>query len=1149
MKKMLTIGSPGPHAVKKALLVMKLTFLLMFVAILQVSAKVNGQEKVSLKLNQVEISKALNSIEKQGVYRFLYNSRLSNIRNRVNIDAKNLDIKDLLKNMFQGTDLAFKMLDNNLIVVISNALAFQDIKITGKITNEAGEGLSGVTVTVKGTSIGTSTDNNGNFTLTVPQDGSLVISSIGYQSQTVAVSNRSVINLKLVTANKVMDEVVVIGYGAASKRDLTGSIVKIEGKEVADKPNTNPIASLQSKVAGLSVVNNGTPGAAPDIRIRGTVSLGSVHPLYVVDGIFNDNIDYINPNDIESIEILKDPSSLAIFGVKGATGVIAITTKKAKAGQTIINFNSTYGFKTLVDKIKMVNASQFSTLFAEENANNSVATPDYSWLTANTDWIDAVTRTGHFNTDNLSISTSTEKNKFNAGLGYQYDEGIVKHEQLKKILASFADELKLNKAIKVGFTMNAARTNHPYDVTGSGSDVLNNARKVMPQISAGTMPFKVQNPYGAPGDSITQNLYSQTDAALQNSGVQNPLIQLNNEWNTRSNIEYRMVGSIYAEINFLKYFTARATVYGDYSEVSNRSYTPLYYAYTYDPLNKVNVVNAVNQSTQVTDVDNTYHKAQQDYILNFKKNFGDHNLTLTGGFTTYYFGDFNRQAQIKQSLTGSPIPNDPRFWYINNGFVNDQTLLSGDLSTGGGNSQHEYTTVSYLGRALYNYKQKYFLNASWRNDGSSQIPTQNRHQQFWAVGAAWDLSKEDFMSHQNIFDYLKLKGSVGVLGNQSAVDGNGNDLNYPFYPTLQQGVNAVFGTINYSAAKPAYQPNPDLKWETVSAQEIGVELNALQNRLHFEFNYYNKQTNNLMTYVSRPTTGLPDELINGGSLRNWGEEFSATWNQQITKDLSINIGGNITFLQNKVISLSKDLPTGYLDVVSQNNGEAISETKPGMPIGFFKGMVVAGVFQSYADILKSPSQSSLGTSLPGDLKYKDVNGDGVIDASDRTKIGNPSPKFSYGSSITINYKGLNLSADVGGVYGNQVYRTWGALESPFQRVNYASFELGRWHGAGTSNWVPRLSQGDRINYVGSTYSIENGSYFRIRNLQLGYNLPNRLITGVRNLRVFVNVQNLKTWKNNSGYTAEYGGNATSFGYDNGGGAIPRVTTMGLNVTF
>ena len=454
-----------------------------------------------------------------------------------------------------------------------------------------------------------------------------------------------------------------------------------------------------------------------------------------------------------------------------------------------------------------------------------------------------------------------------------------------------------------------------------------------------------------------------------------------------------------------------------------------------------------------------------------------------------------------------------------------------------------------MARALYNYQEKYFFTASFRDDASSRLRPENQHQQFWAVGAAWDVSREDFMKSQNIFDFLKIKGSVGVLGNQSAYDNNG-PLNYPTYPGLNTGVNAVFGNLTYSAATPAYIANPKLKWETVSAQEIGVELNALNNRLHFEANYFNKQTNNLMTYVSRAALGVPDELINGGSLKNWGEEFSASWNQVFNKDMSLNISGNITFLKNKVISLSSDLPTGVLDVTSQNNGEAISETKPGMPIGYFKGYIVKGVFQSYADILKSPSQASLGNAArPGDLKYQDVNGDGVINASDRTYIGNPTPKFTYGSSITFNFYGFNLSVDVGGVYGNQVYRTWGALESPFQRVNYAAFELGRWHGAGTSNWVPLVSQGDRGNYVGSTYSIENGSYFRIRNLQLGYNIPRNLVAGIKNLRVFANVQNLKTFKNNSGYTAEFGGTATSFGYDYGGGAIPVVSTLGLNVTF
>lgn len=347
-------------------------------------------------------------------------------------------VTEVLDQLLQNTGITYKILNNKLVVLKEvsdqvNLDDFKDVRVTGRVTSaEAGDGLAGVSVSVKGSTLGTTTDASGNFGITVPDNATLVFSYVGYDSKEVAVGGRTVINVTLALSTKVQEQVVVIGYGTASKRDLTGSIVKISGKEVADKPNSNPVSSLQSKVPGLYVVNNGTPGAEPDIRIRGTVSIGQVHPLYVVDGILQDNIDYVNPNDIESIEVLKDPSSLAIFGVRGATGVIAITTKRAKAGTLVINLNTSYGTKTLVDKIKMADANLFNTLFAEENANNGVPTPDYSALTANTDWIDEVTRNGKFSNTSLSISTSSDKNRFILGLGYIYDEGIIIHERLEK---------------------------------------------------------------------------------------------------------------------------------------------------------------------------------------------------------------------------------------------------------------------------------------------------------------------------------------------------------------------------------------------------------------------------------------------------------------------------------------------------------------------------------------------------------------------------------------------------------------------------------------------------------------------------------------------------------------------------------------------
>jgi outer membrane receptor protein involved in Fe transport len=376
-------------------------------------------------------------------------------------------------------------------------------------------------------------------------------------------------------------------------------------------------------------------------------------------------------------------------------------------------------------------------------------------------------------------------------------------------------------------------------------------------------------------------------------------------------------------------------------------------------------------------------------------------------------------------------------------------------------------------------------------------------------------------------------------------------LDYPFYPNLQSGSNAVFGTNVYTAADPEYIPNPNLKWETVEAQEIGVEAVAFQNRLNFEANYFRKTTKDLMTYIDRAALGLKNKLVNGGSLRNSGVELSAAWQQTFTDKLSLNASGNITFLKNEVLELSDELPTGWLIRAFQTNGTAESRTTAGHPIGSFWGYIVEGLYQSNADIEKSPDASLVGAYRPGNFKFKDVNGDGVISTDDRTFIGNPTPDFTYGTSINLTYSGFNLGVDMVGVYGNEIFRTWGSLESPFQRVNYAGDKVGAWNGPGTSNWVPLVSQGDRFNYNGSTYNIEDGSYFRIRNIQLGYGLPTSLVTRayLKAARVYVNVQNLKTFKNNYGYTAEFGGDATAFGYDNAGGAIPVVTTVGLNVTF
>ncbi|WP_018614411.1 SusC/RagA family TonB-linked outer membrane protein [Segetibacter koreensis] len=1028
-----------------------------------------------------------------------------------------------VKNNFTTFHITF-ILIASLLLFFSNIVIAQQSAVSGTVTGENGNPLNAVSVSVKGSTRGTSTDSSGKFSILAPSNATLVFSSVGYTPQEVKVAGKSDVTVSLVSSNRELEQVVVIGYGTANKRDLTGSIARVSGKDIADKPNTNPVASLQGSVAGLTVVNNGQPGKEPDIRIRGTVSIGSVRPLYVVDGVFNDNIDYLNPNDIESIEILKDPSSLAIFGVRGAPGVIAVTTKKAKAGQVTINFNTSYSIKKLVDKIKLTNADEFKTLYNEQKANEAADnggtyTPfDFSKYTGNTDWINALTQTANQSINNLSVAASSEKNRFYMAVGYTSDEGITRKELLQRITLTVNDEYKINKAIKIGFNFTGARQHLPYDQTGDPGNPLSGARYMLP----------INEPF----DTKT-GLYNIMPNTLQTSQA-NPLMEINNYADRIKHYENRIVGSVFAEINFLKNFTLRTTLYGDISNGDRTRYFPI--IKVHDPLTDAVYVDPSNNYTRLSVDDYRTNKYQQDHILTYKKGFGGHNFTATAGWTTYYQAEFHHIGVVSQKIGADPIPDDQRFWYLSNGFEDPS-------SSKATSNQFERATASALFRVLYNYQNKYYLNASFRRDGSSIISPSQRYQNFYAVGAAWELTKEKFMSNQNLFDYLKIKGSWGVLGNQ-----NTYSYNYPFYPGLISGAGAVFGGNVFPVYSQEYLPDPNLKWETVNSKEAGFELNSFKNRLHFEAVYYNKRTDGLLAIVPG-TSGQPNGLRNQGSISNQGFEFTAGWTQAVSRDLNFNVNANLATIKNKVISLSTE---GYA-IYPEGTEVAPTKIAAGLPVGAFYGFVREGIYQTQDEIDKSPKVTTGGwTPKPGDQKFKDVNGNGVIDDSDRTLIGNPTPKFTYGASFSVSYKGFDLGVTINGAYGNQIYRVWGVSEHLFNQYNYPASQLNRWHGPGTSNTVPILATTRDINFKGvSTLGIESGSYWRIRNLQLGYNFSQGIISRahIKSLRVFVNAQNLKTFKHNSGYTPEFGGSAIDFGLDTGGGAIPAVFTGGINVTF
>ena len=991
-----------------------------------------------------------------------------------------------------------------LISIMCSILSFAQ-EIDGTIVDEFGNALPGVNIqTLKSNKFATS-NFDGSFTIQGSIGEQIKFSMIGMEDLIVEASQN--MNVTLLQSVTELETVVMIGYGTAKKRDLTGSIVSIKGDEVADKPNNNVLSSLQGKVAGLSVVNSGQPGSEPDVRIRGTISLYQTKPLYVIDGIFSETMDFVNPNDIKSIEVLKDPSSLSVFGARGANGVILVTTKRARNGETQINYNTTVGYKNITGKPDMTNAEEFKYLYDMQRANQGASPyPYYNLYNADTDWVDEIANDNAlFYNHNLSFSNASEKNSFYAGFGYSNEEGLIKNELYKKFTTSLNDELQVTDYLKLGVNVNFLDARLPR--LGGFNTALNTTPLVAP----------FNNELG---------VYNQLPTDMGAAQLGNALLEVEGKKGTQLNRNTKIVGSVFAEVALLKNLKFRGSYLASLDYLRGRGYLPVFDVYAAETDELVHY--SGNVLTKVNQFSNFKQNLQQDYTLTYQKEFGKHEITLLAGHTRYNEYLENMSGTVSQyapsydddGIDTNQIPNDPRWWYLN-------VFPYGDPTTRFSNStQWDRATMSNLARILYNYDGKYMLNASFRNDDSSEL---RNDQNFWAVGAAWEISKESFFANKYV-NYLKIKGSMGEQGNQFS------DLHYPTYPLYIPGQSAVFGEELVPAYILAYRNNPNLEWETVTSKEIGFELGAFDNRLSLEVNYYDKTTNGLIAFIR----GTDNFYGNLGKISNNGLEFVASWKNTIREGFDYTISGNLTTLNNKVQYLNDE---GY-DYVSDP-----TRTTGGQPISYFYGYVVEGVYQTYADVLNSPI-STVGDYTVGDLKYKDVNGDGQITPEDRTNIGNPTPDFTYGFSAAVNYNSWNLGVDFQGVYGNEVFRNWGNGSS-FAQFNFRSDRLGAWTGEGTSNWEPRMNDASGYNRLTSSYMVEDGSYLRLRNVQLGYTFKNEFLNNlkIKNLKMFINAQNMITWKNNSGFTPEFGGSPTSFGVDGGSYPVATITTLGINVTF
>ena len=754
-----------------------------------------------------------------------------------------------------------------MLLFAITSMAQNKITISGVVTDKTGETVIGASVRVKGQeSKGSITDINGKYQIVdVASNATLIFSYIGMREQEIAVNGRSTINVKMEEDSQLIDEVVVVGYGSAKKRDLTGSIVTVKADEIASKPSTNPLASIQGKVAGVQVVNTGRAGQDPEIRVRGTNSINGFKPLYVVDGLFTDNINYLNTADIESMEILKDPSSLAIFGVRGANGVIIITTKRAKIGKTMVNINSSVGWKVIYDRVGVTNAEEFKMLYNEQLISQGSDPYDYTQWTGNTDWQNEIFQTGFLTNNNVSITGATDKSKFYLGLGYVMEEGSIKTEKLNKFTVNLNSEYSVTDFLRFGFQLNGVRAKYP-DAKG-----VDGALKAAPI---------------APTHDLESGLIH-TLPDFQRAQVWNPLIETELRGAHNKSENYRVAGNVFGEIDILKNLTFKATFSMDYASSQGRSYSPLIYVYNPDVeggKERLTERESVNQSKS------TSLAAQSDYVLTYLGQFGNHGLTLTAGLTTNY-NESSSLSGGRSQLAGYGIlvGDDPDRWWLS-------TIDDVSTATNGG-SQSDRFTMSYLFRALYNYKNRYLLNASFRRDGSSVFyKTGNTWDNFYSFGAGWVMTEEKFMQNQNVINFLKLKGSWGVLGSQNT------GSSYPAYATIVSSGSAVFGDNIIAGKGPNKLISPTLGWERNYSWEVGFDMHMFNDRLQLSPVYYNKTTKDMLTSIPGIAGTVPG-LQNVGEIRNRGFELSASWNDKIGEDWRYGLGANLSTIDNKVLSL------------------------------------------------------------------------------------------------------------------------------------------------------------------------------------------------------------------------------------------------------
>ena len=1085
--------------------IMKLTIVLTLFAFLQVSARTYSQERITLKLQSAELKKVLSTIEKKSNYRFLYNDAILSNQPKVNVDVTNEEVSHVLDFILANSGIGYKILENKMIVLkpveSSQVVEPVELRVTGTVRDSAGSPIPGVSVTIKGTSTGTTTDASGNFAITVPDENArLVFSYVGFQQEEIAVSGRTTINVTLQASTRTMDQVVVVGYGTQRKLDVTGAVSTIRGEEIARQPVVNPISGLQGKVAGVQITNSGAPGASPQIRIRGLGTVyGNPNPLYVVDGVWYDDISFLAPTDIESMSILKDASSESIYGIRAANGVVLITTKKGKLGRSNVSYSGFVGYQHVTNDVKMANANQYAILANELSiANGGAQKYNPSDYGEGTDWYHQILRDALITSHNVSMSGGGEKSTYNFSIGYLKQDGLVKSNDYERYTARLQNDIQVFKPLKIGYSITGA-VSKSNDLPGGIFHQLFAAAPIVPV-------YYADGSYGDPTD------YGVSDAVNFN-----PQVTL--DFFDQRSKNYRATGSVFADLKFAQHFTFHSSLGGEFGQAELRNYLPVFRA-TIKQQNSVSRLSMERAETRNWILENT---------LTYDNTFADdHGVKVLLGQSA------QRYQFYRWTASAQNVPNNSE---------GDRYLRLGDNPTRVVNDEGDLSTIaSYFARLNYSFKGRYLLNASIRADGSSKFFGDQRWGYFPSIGVGWVITDEPFMETQSFFNTLKLRGSWGKIGNAS-VPSNLSILRVTQFPSV------IFGGIAYPAASISSIVPPTTFWERGVGTDIGLEAAFLDNRLNFEADYYIKKTEQAIfdiPILNSVGTSSGTIIGNQATFENSGFEFLATWKSNIGANVNYSISGNLSINDNKVLDVTTGSNPIYAGGAASTGGALATRTVVGAPIGQFYGLQVAGIFQTDAEAASSAQVNARA----GDFRYVDQNSDKIIDAKDRVPIGNPNPKYFFGLNTNWTYKQFDLIVDMQGVAGVDVYNANLAIR--FGAENYTEdFFNNRWHGAGTSNTYPSANIGGRDNYLPNSFFVESGSYVRLRNIQLGYTLPKALSSRwmMSNVRVFVNAQNAFNFFKYKGFSPEIGGSPTNAGIDNSVYPLYATYNFGVNVTF